>query len=165
MVYYVTTPDTAGNISFHDPRFAPKAVGSRTLVSFRVEAGMLVMFPSWLTHMVSPTHGNARRISIPMNANFPRGNLEQDKWGPRLSREDAVGEHFDAWGPLSVGTAMLSSAADDDDARSLHSAIYGGGGAIDVGVHSDGRSPDGDRSIQYDGQSYEEYMANKLQGL
>jgi hypothetical protein len=36
-------------------------------VIFRAEAGMMVLFPSWLYHFVNPFFGDGERISIAFN--------------------------------------------------------------------------------------------------
>lgn len=38
--------------------------------SFRLEAGQLVMFPSWLLHEVKPFHGEGERITVAFNTWF-----------------------------------------------------------------------------------------------
>lgn len=39
----------------------------RGTVHFRPEAGMLLLFPSWLTHTVNPYRGIRERISVAFN--------------------------------------------------------------------------------------------------
>ena len=65
-VYYVNTPDNAGDIEFTDPRtahiinqpsFTPNKKRSKenwTKVCFTPKAGKLIIFPSWLYHSVNP---------------------------------------------------------------------------------------------------------------
>jgi uncharacterized protein (TIGR02466 family) len=69
-VYYVATgeaatePRYAGWIEFLDPR-----PGNIHAVKERVkpEAGMLLMWPSWLHHYVNPFRGKGERISVAFN--------------------------------------------------------------------------------------------------
>lgn len=65
-VYYVHVPDGAGDIEFTDPRtqqlmmpprYAPnkrRPVNCWTKVNFTPKPGLLLIFPSWLYHSVSP---------------------------------------------------------------------------------------------------------------
>lgn len=45
----------------------PYSINSR---SYRLEPGMLVMFPSWLLHEVKPFHGEGERITVAFNTWF-----------------------------------------------------------------------------------------------
>ena len=80
-VYYVTAGDYsgdrnphAGHIELIDPRGAVNAFrypghnqfGSS--VKFAPHAGMLLLFPAWLQHCVSPFTSETTRISIAFNA-------------------------------------------------------------------------------------------------
>ena len=76
-VYYVKaappdTTGTAGKLELRDPRPAaaycshPKLFSAEPL-QITPEPGMLVMFPSWIDHMVHPHHGPDDRISIAIN--------------------------------------------------------------------------------------------------
>ena len=78
-VYYVDagneTPDQplSGILEFLDPRAGVEAVtapGDPYGEPFRVrpEAGLLVMFPSWLYHWVHPYTGETPRIAVSFNA-------------------------------------------------------------------------------------------------
>ena len=80
-VYYasVTENDPArplsGVIEFQDPRGGPQAQpfpGFDFGHKLRLvpEAGLLLVFPSWLLHMVHPFHGHGERISIAFNASY-----------------------------------------------------------------------------------------------
>jgi uncharacterized protein (TIGR02466 family) len=65
-VYYVQTPENAGNIEFTDPRtqqlmMPPRYVPNKkrsptcwTKVNFTPKSGLLLIFPSWLYHSVAP---------------------------------------------------------------------------------------------------------------
>ncbi len=65
-VYYVHTPESAGDIEFTDPRtshvmnqpsFEPRKQRSKenwTKVRFTPKAGKMLIFPSWLYHSVDP---------------------------------------------------------------------------------------------------------------
>eukprot|EP00732_Lithocolla_globosa_P005329 Lithocolla_globosa_v1_NODE_5453_length_1237_cov_5.626058.p1 type:complete len:258 gc:universal NODE_5453_length_1237_cov_5.626058:971-198(-) len=64
-VYYVKMPDFSGNILFDDPRGPLPPFDNKLTISPLL--GDLVLFPSWLTHQVSPTHGTDPRISIAFN--------------------------------------------------------------------------------------------------
>jgi hypothetical protein len=48
-------------------------------VIFRPEAGMMVVFPSWLYHFVNPYFGDGERISIAFNVQWQ----ETATGGPR----------------------------------------------------------------------------------
>ena len=77
-IYYVDPgehpaayPDS-GIIEFHDPRCAVGILETPGkpfwgTVHFRPEAGMLLLFPSWLVHTVNPYRGERERISIAFN--------------------------------------------------------------------------------------------------
>ena len=65
-VYYVHTPENAGNIEFIEPRtvhlmnqpkYLPKTRRPKecwTKVNFKPKAGRMIIFPSWLYHSVRP---------------------------------------------------------------------------------------------------------------
>lgn len=73
-VYFVAdhdNPTGSGALQFYDPRcIQPGEKLSQTdlgsTLSFQAESGLLVVFPSWLEHFVSPYYGE-RRISIAFN--------------------------------------------------------------------------------------------------
>jgi uncharacterized protein (TIGR02466 family) len=78
-VYYVKTPENCGNIMFYDPRNARtfyKPLGQNftaytaDAVSHVAEAGLLLIFPSWLKHGVEPNLSEDDRISISFNYVF-----------------------------------------------------------------------------------------------
>lgn len=65
----------SGVIEFQDPRGAPQAQpfpGFDFGHKLRLvpETGLLLVFPSWLLHMVHPFHGAGERISIAFNASY-----------------------------------------------------------------------------------------------
>lgn len=77
-VYYIATgkpdPDhpTSGRLELHDPRTAVEMMalpgtpfGQPVLIN--PEPGMMVIFPSWLRHMVHPFVGEGERITIAWN--------------------------------------------------------------------------------------------------
>lgn len=80
-VYYAAIGESdpsrplSGVIEFQDPRGAPQAqpfpgfdLGHK--LRLVPEAGLLLVFPSWLLHMVHPFHGAGERISIAFNATY-----------------------------------------------------------------------------------------------
>ena len=77
-VYYVRVDEgEGGELMLHDPRMpalrmhAPhlrfKDLGPELMASIKPKAGMMVMFPAWLSHSVQPWDGGGSRISIAMN--------------------------------------------------------------------------------------------------
>ncbi len=66
--YYLSTPPKSGNIIFYDPRGPSPPFDDKYFIHPR--EGDLVLFPSWLPHMVSPstTSENDPRVSIAFNA-------------------------------------------------------------------------------------------------
>jgi len=78
-VYYVTVPQGGHRITFHDPRYQIHVLTpvfekinehNYVYVNSEVEEGLLLLFPSWLTHSVPVNTSNERRISISFNINF-----------------------------------------------------------------------------------------------
>jgi uncharacterized protein (TIGR02466 family) len=78
-VYYVKTPKDCGNLMFYDPRnartFYKPLVSNFTAytadaVAHAAEAGLLLIFPSWLQHGVEPNLSDEERISISFNYVF-----------------------------------------------------------------------------------------------
>ena len=77
-IYYVKAGHSngpggsGGHLELRDPRPAavfcnfPKLFSAEPL-QIAPEPGMLVMFPSWIEHMVHPHHGSEDRISIAIN--------------------------------------------------------------------------------------------------
>ncbi|HLL32095.1 MAG TPA: TIGR02466 family protein [Allosphingosinicella sp.] len=81
-VYYVRVdPGGGGELILHDPRVpamhmhAPmlrfRHAGAEAMVHTTPQAGMLVLFPSWLNHSVAPYLGDGLRISIALNLSAP----------------------------------------------------------------------------------------------
>ena len=80
-VYYVSTPEKCGDMLIHDPRgsiywenlnFIPddpfKTKRTRTYHRIYPKSGLLVIFPSFLTHSVETNLSNEKRISIVFQA-------------------------------------------------------------------------------------------------
>lgn len=73
--YYVKVPPESGNIEFYDPvreraMYAfptkPEAV-ARKKIEYKCRNGLLLIFPSWLSHSVQANRSNDTRISIAFN--------------------------------------------------------------------------------------------------
>jgi len=80
-VYYAKVPEDGSAIQFEDPRtqcnvmMPPRSEYNETnsgRVSMPVQAGLLVMFPSWLIHSVGINTGNTERVSISFDTMFSR---------------------------------------------------------------------------------------------
>lgn len=76
-VYYVHTGNItpgSGNIEFLDPRPAANASqpARSPLMAFPPEPGLMLMFPSWLQHWVTPYAGDSTRICVAFNIGFER---------------------------------------------------------------------------------------------
>jgi len=78
-VYYVKTPNSCGDLMFYDPRnartFYKPLVSDFTAytadaISHSAEAGLLLIFPSWLKHGVEPNLSDEDRVSISFNYVF-----------------------------------------------------------------------------------------------
>ena len=79
--YYVTAHEGCGDIVFYDPRPArvykqpiaksPNKLNG-TVNSIKPEAGMLVLFPSYLDHSVNPNISNKKRVVISFNLNLEK---------------------------------------------------------------------------------------------
>lgn len=78
-VYYVRAPKECGNLMFYDPRsartFYKPTVQSYTAftadaIAHIAEAGLLLIFPSWLRHGVEPNMSDEERISVSFNYVF-----------------------------------------------------------------------------------------------
>lgn len=100
-VYYVRTGDgTGGGLVLHDPRMpglrmhAPnlrfKDCGSEVLASIQPKAGLMVLFPAWLSHSVEPWAGEGSRISIAMNIRAMAGRPRRNANPPSKSTESEV---------------------------------------------------------------------------
>jgi len=81
--YYVTAHEGCGDIVFYDPRPArvykqPKAKSPNkfngTVNSIKPEAGMLVLFPSYLDHSVNPNMSDKKRIVISFNISLEKNS-------------------------------------------------------------------------------------------
>jgi len=79
--YYVSAHENCGDIVFYDPRPAPvykhpipKSPNNlnATVNSIKPEAGMLVLFPSYLEHSVNPNMSDKKRIVISFNINLEK---------------------------------------------------------------------------------------------
>ncbi|TDJ63819.1 MAG: hypothetical protein E2O36_02740 [Proteobacteria bacterium] len=92
-VYYVTAPEGADNILFHDfrmerhiivPRFAEQTPANESLSRVPIKEGVLIMFPSWLAHSVQANPTDEERISLAFNVMFSdfTGTLAQPNWSP-----------------------------------------------------------------------------------
>ena len=99
-VYYVRVGDgEGGELMLHDPRMpalrmhAPnlrfKDAGPEVMVPIKPKAGMMILFPAWLSHSVQPWEGGEQRISIAMNIRA-------------------------VFGPPRGGQAALSATADEE---------------------------------------------------
>ena len=76
-VYYVRIDGGGGELVLHDPRlpaldmYAPllrfKHCGPEQELSIRPQAGLLILFPSWLVHSVLVFNGPGLRISVAIN--------------------------------------------------------------------------------------------------
>ncbi len=76
-VYYVHTGNItpgSGNIEFLDPRPAANAreAARIPLLAIPPEPGLMLMFPSWLQHWVTPYSGDSTRVCIAFNIGFKR---------------------------------------------------------------------------------------------
>jgi uncharacterized protein (TIGR02466 family) len=78
-VYYLKTPKDCGHLMFYDPRSAKSFYKPQTkqytaytadAVAHMAEAGLLLIFPSWLKHGVEPNLSDEDRISISFNYVF-----------------------------------------------------------------------------------------------
>jgi len=79
--YYVKMPDGGGDIEFTDPAPArlvspyPSKDGNihaSPKIAYGVRTGMLLVFPSWLQHGVSPNKSQETRVSISFNVGYRR---------------------------------------------------------------------------------------------
>ena len=85
-VYYVRIPDGAARIVFEDPRpqahimipaykrYTPQNSAQHP---FDVTEGQMLIFPSWLSHLVETHKSDVERVSIAFNA-VPKGRLGYD---------------------------------------------------------------------------------------
>lgn len=93
-VYYVQVAEGARSIEFADPRpqtriISPPAntdsIKTRNVVPHKVREGMLIVFPSWLSHSVPMNESDHERISISFNIMFNQyaETMSGPKWGAR----------------------------------------------------------------------------------
>jgi uncharacterized protein (TIGR02466 family) len=75
-VYYVQAPDNCGVISFQDPRPAAQmlvppmtefSLWTLPKISYKPQAGTMLLFPSWLLHGVEMSLSDDLRISMSFN--------------------------------------------------------------------------------------------------
>ncbi len=75
-VYYLKTPENCGVLSFSDPRSAAQMLNPPIVefnlwtlpkISYKPEAGMMLLFPSWLLHGVETNMSEDTRISVSFN--------------------------------------------------------------------------------------------------
>lgn len=73
--YYAKVPPESGNIEFYDPvrertmysfPMKPGAAGRKKL-EYKCREGMLLLFPSWLSHSVQSNRSDDARVSIAFN--------------------------------------------------------------------------------------------------
>ena len=80
-IYYLSVPEGSGSLVVEDPR--PQAVFHNLnglcfsdFEEYRAtippEEGMLIFFPSWLSHCTEPSRAESPRISIPINVVLDR---------------------------------------------------------------------------------------------
>lgn len=73
-VYYIQadpTPDAGGQLELIDPRASAAHVNpDARIVRIAPRPGLLVMFPGWLRHWVTPCAANAKRVCIAFNAGY-----------------------------------------------------------------------------------------------
>lgn len=74
--YYLSVPPEGGNIEFNDPvrervmmpvPIRPGSNKAAKRIEFKCRNGMLVIFPSWLTHAVQPNRSTEMRYSLAFN--------------------------------------------------------------------------------------------------
>lgn len=91
-IYYLKTPEGAGPTEFIDPRTETKviqpAVRERTPYNsdgfiLTPEPGLLVLFPSWLRHLVRMNNATEERITVAFNA-MVKGDIGSDLARARL---------------------------------------------------------------------------------
>ena len=91
--YYVSAPEGADTIAFHDPRPQTRIIRppvreltneNTDQVVVRVRPGTLLLFPSWLEHSVPPNRSDKLRISLSFNVMFSRytETMAPPMWDP-----------------------------------------------------------------------------------
>ena len=77
--YYAVTPDTANQVTFHDPRPQPGIISPQPLklssenagkITLDIKPGTLMLWPSWFRHSVPPNPSDKDRITISFNMMF-----------------------------------------------------------------------------------------------
>ena len=92
-VYYVTAPEGADNIIFHDfrmdrhvivPRYTEKSPPNESLARVPIAEGAMIIFPSWLPHSVEANPSDEERISLSFNIMFSdfSNTLARPNWSP-----------------------------------------------------------------------------------
>jgi uncharacterized protein (TIGR02466 family) len=75
-VYYLQTPENCGGITFTDPRSSSRMLNppltefnlwTLPKISYKPQAGTMLLFPSWLMHGVEPNLSDEARISMSFN--------------------------------------------------------------------------------------------------
>jgi uncharacterized protein (TIGR02466 family) len=68
-VYYLQCSDNSGGISFTDPRPAAdmSIFNKQEINTIKPNTGDLILFPSWLPHLVEPNYDKNHRISVSFN--------------------------------------------------------------------------------------------------
>lgn len=73
--FYLTAPEGSGKLVFRDPRpgavlspFQGSSINNARQVQLTPYAGLLVVFPNWLEHEVTPHESDAQRVAIAINA-------------------------------------------------------------------------------------------------
>ena len=83
-VWFVQSPEGSGQLEFRDPRVngwlrlervEPVPANSQT-VNVSPTPGLMLMFPSWLGHMVGQNTGAGERVSVAFNV-MPTGQIGQ----------------------------------------------------------------------------------------
>ena len=75
-VIYLDIPETMptskeeGNIAFTHGVYHPQSLNFLGPRSYKPKSGDILLFPSWLTHFVYPTHTDTKRIIISFNLNL-----------------------------------------------------------------------------------------------
>ena len=81
-VFYVKAPENCGNIVFKDISCVAKTMCVNNVRSFPtvdttwtepVEAGKMIVFPSWLPHLTLPNKSNEDRIILSFNIGIAKG--------------------------------------------------------------------------------------------
>lgn len=86
-VYYLSVPESSGDIYFRDPRPGARlsfffgnygdAPNCSSDVRVRPKEGLFLVFPGWLEHGVHLHQGYGERISISANASLPTETVNQ----------------------------------------------------------------------------------------